>query len=399
LPASFRGVTETAIKVGVAVPDFDALQAAGIQNYQGDADVAFQAFFDKINAEGGIYGRQIEPVYVTFDFTSPVTQEEACTQLAEDEQVFIVLYGLLAQNNLCLTDLNDTMVMTRSFQTSELQEASGDTLWLQLNAVDEAKTTIMAQVLAESGRLDGKTIGIMVREAGEAEGEGLKATLAELGFDSQLAVTISATDDAVAREAEQSVVGQKFQSDGVDFIFELLGGGNAAEVLARDGYTPQFAYKNLQAAIDGVTDRSIVDGSVTVGEVNEQTMFDDPDFWDNCMNVVLEANPELEPEFQYLPTGDQQGDGEPNWVNPTMISCDQTRLLKQLGEIAGAELTNDSFRAAVDELGPFDLKGYGQASFNSASKWDGLDEFYLQVYDFSSDSIQFDGDAIIIDRS
>jgi hypothetical protein len=82
-----------------------------------------------------------------------------------------------------------------------------------------------------------------------------------------------------------------------------------------------------------------------------------------------------------------------------MIACDHTRLLQALGEIAGADLTNDSFRAALDELGPFDLKGYGQASFSSETKWDGLDEFYLQVYDYETDSIQFEGDAIIIDRS
>lgn len=49
LPASFRGVTPNSMKVGIAVPDFDALQAAGISNYQGDADIAFQAFIDVIN--------------------------------------------------------------------------------------------------------------------------------------------------------------------------------------------------------------------------------------------------------------------------------------------------------------------------------------------------------------
>ncbi|NIR39677.1 MAG: hypothetical protein GWN79_17950, partial [Actinobacteria bacterium] len=110
--ASFRGVTETSIKVGVAVPDFDALQAAGISNYQGDAEIAFQAFFDEINDEGGVHGRLIDPVYVSFDFTDATTQDEACSRFAEDHEVFIVLYGLLGQSNLCLTNLHETMVMT-----------------------------------------------------------------------------------------------------------------------------------------------------------------------------------------------------------------------------------------------------------------------------------------------
>ena len=51
----------------------------------------------------------------------------------------------------------------------------------------------------------------------------------------------------------------------------------------------------------------------------------------------------------------------------------------------------------LDELGPFDLYGYGQASFNSESKWDGLDEFYIQEYDAESDSIRV-VEAVVVDR-
>ena len=124
----------------------------------------------------------------------------------------------------------------------------------------------------------------------------------------------------------------------------------------------------------------------------------DDDFIANCIDVVTAANPELEEEILYLPTGDEQAAGAKSWVNPIMIACDQTRLLKAIGEIVGAELTNDSFRAALDELGPFDLFGYGQASFDSESKWDGLDEFYLQEYDAASDVISVVGDPIVVDR-
>ena len=44
------------------------------------------------------------------------------------------------------------------------------------------------------------------------------------------------------------------------------------------------------------------------------------------------------------------------------------------------------------------MLGYGQASFTSAGKWDGLDEFYLQEYDVETDSLQIIGDAIVVDR-
>ena len=89
--ASSRGVTEDTIRVGVAVPDFMALRQLGIPTYYGDYEVAYQAFFDRINEAGGIGGRMIEPYYATFDWSNPETQDAACTELTEDHEVFIVL--------------------------------------------------------------------------------------------------------------------------------------------------------------------------------------------------------------------------------------------------------------------------------------------------------------------
>ena len=398
LPASFRGVTSDTIKVGVAVPDFDALQAGGIPNFHGDAEVTYQTFFDIINAEGGIYGRQIEPVYESFDFLEGVSQEQACTALTEDHEVFIVLYGVLGQNNLCFTELHDTIVMTRSFQTTSLAEASGDTLWLQLNATDDEAVLIMGSTLAESGRLDGKKIGILGSGTTEgADAKALSEQLEGLGFETFVAIAEAQQDDSVAREAEYGIIAQRMQAEGVQFVFELLGGAQVREIFAANGFTPEFAHKNLGAAVSGADDRANLDGSLGVGAVDEQSMWDDPEFWEACMQPVLDANPELEPEFQYLPNGDQQAAGEPNWLNPAMMACDHSMLLKELGEIAGADLTNATFLAAVDELGSIELNGYGQA-FYSSTKWDGLDEFWIQEYDAASDSVIL-GASVVIDRS
>lgn len=399
LTASFRGVTETSIKVGVAVPDFDALQAAGISNYQGDHELAYQAFFDKINAEGGIYGRQIEGVYATFNFLLPVSQEEACLKLTEDEEVFIVLYGLLRDANLCFPDLHDTMLMTASWMTSDLQEQAGETLWLQTEAIAESATAIMAQVLTESGRLDGKTIAIVGNTANTPEQlEALQAVLADLGFDAQTVMLTAPLSDRVATDNEVQILAERFDADGVDFIFDIIGGNGIIQTMAEEGYTPEWAHTNLAAVVDGTEDRSYVDGTVSVSQIPAQAIFEDADFQERCMSVFREAYPELEPETTYLPNGDQQAAGEPNWVTPVHRACNHTRLLKALGEIAGADLTNDTFRLALDELGPFKLIGQGQATFSSDSKWDGLDEFYLQVYDFETDSILIEDDPIIIDR-
>ena len=398
LTASFRGVTPETIKVGVTDPDWDALQAVGVPNYQGETEIAFQPFFDIINANGGIYGRLIEPVYVEFDYTSPTTQEEACVKLTEDEEVFIVLYGLLGENNLCLTALHDTMVMTRFFQTPELREASGDTLWLQLNTADDGG--VMIGAVAGSGRLDGKNIAVMTSPATtlESVGDDLAQSLVDRGFQATSVRLPDVGTDALAREGAFATASQSMLANGIDLVFDLTGGANAPEVMAQNGFTPEWVVSSLEATLAATIDKSTMDGAITVGPIAEPAVFEDPEFWETCMQVVLDAHPELEPEFAYLPTGEQQAAGEPDWLNPIMHACNYTNLLKLIGEIAGADLTNDSFKAALDELGPVELYGLGQGSFDSESKWDGLDEFYLQVYDAATDSINVEGDPIVIER-
>jgi hypothetical protein len=73
-------------------------------------------------------------------------------------------------------------------------------------------------------------------------------------------------------------------------------------------------------------------------------------------------------------------------------------LLERLGEIAGPNLTNDTFRAALDELGPIELYSAGKASYRSADKWDGQDEFYLQRWNEAEDRLELIGDPIVLER-
>lgn len=399
--ASFRGVTADTIKVGVAVADFDALHAAGLPNYQGDVDVAFQTFFDLINASGGIHGRMIEPVYAPFDFLSPISQDEACVKFAEDEEVFIVLYGLLAENNLCLTERYATMVMTFVYQSDELRERSGDTLWLQLEATEEARAEILGSVVAERGLLEGRNIGIFANRniGGEVPATSLQTALAGLGYESEIYLVEAPPGDELAGDAEIEVLAERMNVEGVDFLFNLIGGGTYTEDLAAAGFRPvNTAFTNLDPDTEASRDPSLLEGAFTVDSVNDDTVWEDPDFRETCIAPILDANPDLTEEFSYLPDADQQAAGEKNWLVSTRVACNQTMLLKLIAEIAGADLTNDTFRSAVDELGPVDLHGYGEAHFRSDGKWDGLDEFYLQRFNVETGETEVVGDPIVVER-
>ncbi|MEM7140676.1 MAG: ABC transporter substrate-binding protein [Actinomycetota bacterium] len=398
---SATGVTADTIRVGITVPDFEALQAAGLPNYQGDAETAFQPFIDRINADGGIAGRMIEPVYVDFNFLDPETQDRACAELTEDHEVFIVLYGLLSSSNLCLTSLHETMVMTGVYQTEADRDASGDTVWLQLEATDEARAEILAGVVAGAGLLEGKTIAAVASGeiGGEQTGNRLKETLNELGYDVTLHVTQGDGTDPTQRDANYALLAQRMSADGVDFLFNLIGGGTSTEDFAAAGFRPErTAYTVFNIDTEASSDKTLLEGGITVGDRNDAAVWDDPEFRANCIDPILEDFPELTDEFSYLPDSDQQAAGEPLWITPARTACNHTRLLKLIGEIVGPDLNNETFRLALDELGAVELYGYGDATFSSDGKWDGLDEFYLQEYDLETDSLVIVGDPIVVDR-
>ena len=79
------GVTDDTVKVGVTYVDTAALVASGLEYDLGDHEAVYTALFDAINADGGINGRQIEPVFAPIDPTSPAPAEEKCVELTEDD--------------------------------------------------------------------------------------------------------------------------------------------------------------------------------------------------------------------------------------------------------------------------------------------------------------------------
>ena len=92
LTDSYRGVTADSIKIGVLLLDLVKLkESAGVELKWGDNQAQYQEAIDTINEDGGVLGRQLDPVYVFVDPLSETGYQEACVQLTEDEQVFAVI--------------------------------------------------------------------------------------------------------------------------------------------------------------------------------------------------------------------------------------------------------------------------------------------------------------------
>jgi branched-chain amino acid transport system substrate-binding protein len=81
------GATDTEIKIGNTIPYSGPASAYGVNGY------AVQAYFRKVNAEGGVNGRKINFISLDDGYSRPKTVEQI-RRLVEQDQVLFVFYSL-----------------------------------------------------------------------------------------------------------------------------------------------------------------------------------------------------------------------------------------------------------------------------------------------------------------
>jgi ABC-type branched-subunit amino acid transport system substrate-binding protein len=104
------------IRVGVAILDTGNLSKLGVAITSTDAQrQAWQAYIDEANAQGGIAGHKIEPVYRSYDILSQDDMRAACLYWTEDAKVFAVLdgNGYFGPAILCVTHEHHTPLIAR----------------------------------------------------------------------------------------------------------------------------------------------------------------------------------------------------------------------------------------------------------------------------------------------
>ena len=86
------GVTDTSIKIGLAVSDLDGLRASGLALAPAlttqNLSKRITSYFDEWNAAGGINGRKVEPVVMTWDPVKPATAQKVCDDATINNQIF-----------------------------------------------------------------------------------------------------------------------------------------------------------------------------------------------------------------------------------------------------------------------------------------------------------------------
>ena len=86
-----QGVSATTIRVGIPYVDLSAVRKFGITLDHGNYPDAYGALIADLNARGGIDGRKLVPYLVAVNPVGTAPSATACTELAQDDKVFVVL--------------------------------------------------------------------------------------------------------------------------------------------------------------------------------------------------------------------------------------------------------------------------------------------------------------------
>ena len=382
LTASFRGVTEDTIRIGIGFWDV-SLFGFG---FFGDPEPVWDALIGAVNAEGGIHGRMLEAHIAGFNPALPNEMLAACIKLTEDDQVFAVLGGLRGDANYCVSEQHETIHVGSQVNAKgdllERARAPLASFRIEGTARDEA---FIAE-LANRGWFDGATaVGVHYDGSTTAEllADVVEAAFADIGVE--IAITMNIDDlvlDDDAIESQTEIMQEQVTDAGIDRM--VIFGAAATGLVTYGDLGIQMAAvdsTNFTTAISSGIDPMALDGTIS-SAVRLDLATDPVDAeTEECIDIVSAALPEE--RFERPGPGVENSKEDPNYWSYTVLACRDLSLFVQIATASSVELTNDSFLAGLESLTQGSLPEIPFLSFGPG-KYNGNDTLRL---------VQFDGDA------
>ena len=358
--ASFRGVTEDTIRIGISAFDWDALAAIGVSfGVTNNSDLAIAAF-DAINERGGIHGRMLEPYVAEFLPAGQDGADAACLELTEDHEVFLVVGATLNEQILCITELHETAaIVANGLNEERLSRAKAP--YATVIASQEVRAAEWVRLMDEAGHLEG-TLGVMgFVDVSESAYRAVAAALRDAGHDPVEGLIGGNADDLEATARQQALVYERMKQAGVDTTISTTGVPLEIANALEAGYeTDQWLLYTTMTG-RGLADAGVpldyLDGAYSTnnsptGTSAQPSLADDPDAAACLDDLRARTDHPLPYDL----------DAEVNNINTALIVCATARILEAALTNAGPVLTNESLQAGIEAIGEIELAGYFNAS-------------------------------------
>ncbi|MBC8364464.1 MAG: BMP family ABC transporter substrate-binding protein [Actinobacteria bacterium] len=377
--ASWRGITEDEIHIGITMIDFPWLVELNFsEEGWGDQQMIWEALIADLNANGGINGRQV--VVDGHRFYSPVPgagidADGVCVELTGDFETFAIIGGFLGPaeiSNPCIPGIQNT-VLIGGAQTTEFLEAS-DAPWLIGSTMKERRMDVFVSLLAQEGFLDGRSIALVGSTDGpyERAQEILAGQGVELVLDAFNDVTVG---DLEAEDARWDVLVENVRTSGADTIF-LVGGERAGiRNLWLAGIDIDMFVMNQETytSLSETATPEMAHGGITLSGLTPDEIWQ-RDEVQACADVVKAAYPEVEI------VGPLEWTVGEKWYQGISNYCNQLALFVAVTGAAGTNPTHESWLAAAEAMTEFSLPSSPFNSFGPG-KYDASDAFRLASFD------------------
>lgn len=379
LTASYTGVTEDSITVGISMLDFEALVSSGLSAQGwGDQELVWRTFIDNLNANGGILGRELVPVFDKYNPVGMTEAEAACLRMTQDNEVFAVIGGFLGPASpatTCIVGDQETLLVGDGQNSERLALARAP--WVQSGSNRERRLGVFLDLLQGEGMLDGISLAVVGGPEAVSEYESAPAALAERGVEpTVIAFTEATSGDIVAEDAAWEPIAERIRSEGADNVLLIGNSQGGLRGIRRAGLDVQ----TLVLDASGLTSPGAtlapedLEGAITINGLSQAEAWNDP-LIEECKEIFSAAHPEIE-----LISPADIAAGEEQWYNPVIAYCTWLSLFAMIAEEAGADLTQETFAAAAVTFDQFALPGVPFASIGP-DKFAASDSFRLSVFD------------------
>ncbi len=260
---STRGVSAT--QINVVFPVVAVNSEAGRFGFAQDKEyneqtAAINLYVDQVNKGGGINGRKINPMIVSFDPANNANMQALCQQWTQGSPpVFAVVDGIgtwTGDNQLCVTAQGHTPLISAWSTTTNWTQMGSPYLWW--TGPDQAPVlAATVQWGLSSGRLGhGTKVGVVVSDqAGDqaALNSYLLPDLKKAGITPQVATVAGNPDQSATTSSESQLAVERFKAAGVQSVFPLLPENAFFPYVAAETaqqYYPQLLLSDYQSTIE-----------------------------------------------------------------------------------------------------------------------------------------------------
>jgi hypothetical protein len=386
---STPGVTPTSIAVGVPYVDLAAVSSLGVKLNQGSFPDAYKALIANLNAHGGIDGRKLVPYIVAVSPVGTAPAGTACTQLTEDDPVFVAIAPLSPD---CYLQQHHTPTIASSFQ-GNLPAGSAPNFTLQ--APPSAYDPLQLAAFDKAGVFKGKKVGLYAGETtDQSELAVVQSALSKLHVKVvQSAIDYAPPNDQAAATQDAEAIAQRFQAAGINEVV-AVGSGSASwpQYLAsnQSTYHPAWVATNSNAlsgvlSSAGAAEDSILEKVATSTPGASATqVWADPGI-QKCVAIIRKAYPS---DTITAYNANAAGNDDHTYIAPES-ACENLALFTTIAKAAGKDLTVKTFTRAGEGLKNITLPGSGGAvSFGPGQPY-ALGTVYLGHFDPTTKQLVF----------